>query len=132
MSIKKIVIVDDNQGFIDAIKMLLHSKSELQVVGEANNANDFYDIMKKIEADLVLMDINMPVVSGLTAGYEFLKNNKNIKILGLTMSDDYNIHSDMMRIGFAGGILKNNFSKNFNIALNKINNGEHYFPLIDE
>lgn len=112
--------------------MLLHSKSELQVVGEANNANDFYDIMKKIEADLVLMDINMPVVSGLTAGYEFLKNNKNIKILGLTMSDDYNIHSDMMRIGFAGGILKNNFSKNFNIALNKINNGEHYFPLIDE
>jgi DNA-binding NarL/FixJ family response regulator len=132
VSIKKIVIVDDNQGFIDAIKMLLHSKSELQVVGEANNANDFYDIMKKIEADLVLMDINMPVVSGLTAGYEFLKNNKNIKILGLTMSDDYNIHSDMMRIGFAGGILKNNFSKNFNIALNKINNGEHFFPLIDE
>jgi DNA-binding NarL/FixJ family response regulator len=130
--IKKIILVDDNQRFIDAVKMLLKTRTKLQVVGEANNAYDFFDIIRKISADMVFMDINMPGINGLIAAKRAMLLNKNIKIIGVTMSDDYNIHIDMMRIGFMGGLLKNQFTQDISVAIQEIEKGEKYFPLLRE
>jgi DNA-binding NarL/FixJ family response regulator len=55
---------------------------------------------------------------------------RQLKILGVTMSDDYNIHYNMLQVGFSGGILKNQFAQDFDIAITKIINREVYFPVL--
>jgi DNA-binding NarL/FixJ family response regulator len=126
----KIIIVDDHQAFINAIKIFLRKRTDIEVVGEANNALQFQEILKNTIADLILMDINIPGIDGLCAGENALKMDRNIKILGVTMSDDYDIHLNMLEVGFSGGILKNQFIQDFDQAINKIMNREVYFPVL--
>lgn len=127
----KIIIVDDHQAFINAIKIFLRKRTDIEVVGEANNAMQFQEILRTTFADLILMDINMPEIDGLKAGENALKMERHLKLLGITMSDDYDIHFKMLEVGFSGGILKNQFTRDFDKAIDKINNGEVFFPVLN-
>lgn len=127
----KLIIVDDHQEFINAVKIFLRSRSDIEVVGEANNATQFNEIIETIISDIVLMDINLPDIDGLTTGEKALLMESHLKVLGVTMSDDFNIHNNMLQVGFAGGILKNNFTQDFDKAINKIIKGEVYFPILN-
>lgn len=127
----KIVIIDDHQGFINAVKVFLRNRNDIEIVGEANNAIQFHEITKTTIADVALMDINLPVIDGLTAGKDALIMNRELKVLGVTMSDDFNIHLNMLQNGFSGGILKNKFTEDFDKAINKIRNGGVYFPVLN-
>jgi DNA-binding NarL/FixJ family response regulator len=128
----RIVIIDDHQGFINAVKVFLRRHSDIEVVGEANNAFQFLEIIKTSLADIVLMDINLPEIDGLEAGEKALIMDRRLKVLGVTMSDDYNIHMNMLQNGFSGGILKNQFTQDFDKAINKIKNGGVYFPVLNK
>jgi len=128
----KIVIIDDHQGFINAVKIFLRNRHEIEIVGEANDAFQFLEIIKTTIADIVLLDINLPEIDGLTAGKEALIIDRRLKVLGVTMSDDYNIHLNMLQNGFSGGILKNQFTNDFDKAINKIKNGGVYFPVLNK
>jgi DNA-binding NarL/FixJ family response regulator len=128
----KIVIVDDHQGFINAVRIFLRNRDEIEIVGEANNAIQFLEIIKSTATDIVLLDINLPEIDGLAAGKEALISDRRLRVLGVTMSDDYNIHLNMLQNGFSGGILKNQFTQDFDRAINKIKNGEVYFPLLNK
>jgi DNA-binding NarL/FixJ family response regulator len=128
----RIVIIDDHQGFINAVKVFLRRHPEIEVVGEANNAFQFLEIIKTSLADIVLMDINLPEIDGLEAGEKALIMDRRLKVLGVTMSDDYNIHLNMLQNGFSGGILKNQFTQDFDKAINKIKNGGVYFPVLNK
>jgi len=127
----KIIIVDDHQGFINAVKIFLRNRTDVEIIGEANDALQFQEIVKTTIADIVLMDINLPEINGLDAGKMALFNDRELKVLGVTMSDDYNIHLNMLQNGFSGGILKNNFTLDFDKALKLINNGDVYFPILN-
>jgi len=127
----KIIIVDDHQGFINAVKIFLRNRTDVEIIGEANDALQFQEIVKTTIADIVLMDINLPEINGLDAGKMALFNDRELKVLGVTMSDDYNIHLNMLQNGFSGGILKNNFTQDFDKALKLINNGDVYFPILN-
>jgi DNA-binding NarL/FixJ family response regulator len=128
----KIIIIDDHQGFINAVKIFLRNRSDIEIVGEANDAFQFLEIIKTTIADIVLMDINIPEIDGLTAGKKALILNRELKVLGVTMSDDYNIHLNMLQNGFSGGILKNQFTNDFDKAINKLKTGEVYFPVLNK
>jgi DNA-binding NarL/FixJ family response regulator len=128
----RIIIVDDHQGFINAVKIFIRNRHGIEVVGEANNAFQFQEIMKTTVADIILMDINLPETDGLDAGKIALMTDRELKVLGVTMSDDYNIHFNMLQNGFSGGILKNQFTQDFDKAINKIKNGEVYFPILNK
>jgi DNA-binding NarL/FixJ family response regulator len=128
----KIIIVDDHQGFINAVKIFLRNRHEIEIIGEANYAFQFLEIIKTTIVDIVLLDINLPEIDGLDAGKEALIIDRRLKVLGVTMSDDYNIHLNMLQNGFSGGILKNQFTHDFDKAINKIKNGGVYFPVLNK
>lgn len=128
---QKLIIVDDNQGFIDALKFLFKSRNDIEIIGEANDAFQFFELIKENTPDIVLMDIYLPEINGLIAAKRALVKNNRIKIIGVTMSDDYNVHFDMQRIGFQAGILKNNFTVDFENALKNINKESKYFPVLN-
>lgn len=125
------MIVDDNQAYIDAIKTMLELRNDLEVIAEANDGKEFLEMLKKQSPDLVLMDINMPGIDGLMATKLGLVENWSMKVLGITMSDNPELHLTMLQLGFSGGILKNNFTSDFDKALNAIVNDGVYFPLLN-
>jgi len=127
----KVIIVDDNQGFIEAIKLLLHLRTDLEIVAEANTATQFFALIKSIDINLVLMDINLPDINGIVAAKRALMHDGYLKIIGVTMSDDFSIHLDMLRTGFKAGILKSNFSQGFEEAIQSIKNEGVYFPVLN-
>ena len=127
----KVIIVDDNQAYIDAVKTMLELRNDLEVIGEANNGVEFLELLRKKSPDLVLMDINMPGIDGLMATKLGLIENWTMKIMGITMSDNPELHLNMLQLGFSGGILKNNFTSDFDKALNAIVNDGVYFPILN-
>jgi DNA-binding NarL/FixJ family response regulator len=127
----KVIIVDDSQAYIDAVKTMLELRNDLEVIGEANDGIGFLDLLRKKSPDLVLMDINMPGIDGLLATKLGLVENWSMKILGITMSDNPELHLNMLQLGFSGGILKNNFTSDFDDALKSIFNDGVYFPLLN-
>ncbi len=66
-TIRKIVIVDDHTLFRNGLRILLNSLHNYRVVAEAANGQEFLDLLDKTETDLVLLDIDMPVMDGITA-----------------------------------------------------------------
>lgn len=122
----RILIADDHQMFVDGLKSLLEDEREICVVGEAKNGQEVLDHCKDAEVDLVIMDINMPVMDGIQASKELSKRHPFIKILGLSMYNDRDYISDMLKAGALGYILKNTGKENLVEAINTIQSGASY------
>ncbi len=127
----RLIIVDDNKGYIEAVKTILSFRSDIQIIGDANDGFGFLELIRTQSPDVVLMDIHMPEMDGIMATKWGLIENCRMKILGLTMSDNPDVHMEMLRIGFSGGILKNQFTTDFDKALDTILNGGIYFPVLN-
>ena len=126
----KILIADDHQMFIDGLRSLLEGSKEICVVGEAGNGQQVLDLCEHQEVDIVIMDINMPVMDGIQATRELLKKHPSIKILALSMYNDKEYITDILKAGALGYILKNTGKENLLKAINTLQSGDNY--LADE
>lgn len=126
----KIILVDDNRGFIEAVRAILSFRDDIEVIGEAHDGLEFLDLLNSLTPDVVLMDVNMPRMNGIIATKNGLIEDRNIKVIGVTMTDSVDIHLDMLHFGFKGGIQKDQFTEQFDEALNAAMSGEVFFPLL--
>lgn len=122
----KIVIADDHQIFIEGIKSLIKDSEKVLLVGEARDGETLLNVLKAKNPDVVLMDVNMPKMSGIEASKKIRLLFPDIKILGLTMSDDADSVSEMMRAGALGYLLKTTSKAELISAIVHVNNGEKY------
>jgi DNA-binding NarL/FixJ family response regulator len=127
---KKIILVDDSKSFIDALKLILQFRDDVEVIGEAYDGSQFLDMISEKQPDLVLLDINMPAIDGLSAARIGIKAFHDLRIIGVTMSDSVDLHKEMKASGFSGAILKSHFSDHFERALKAFDEGQKYFPLL--
>ena len=84
----KVLITDDHQLVIEGIRALLADVENITVVGEAVNGKDCLEKLASIDADVVLMDMDMPIMSGIDATQLIAKTYPNIKVLALTMYNE--------------------------------------------
>lgn len=88
MNIIKLVIADDHEIFRKGLRIVLNEIDEVKVIGEAQNGHECLEILKNQEADLILMDIRMPVMDGLTAAQSIRQmrkaDAKTIPIIAMT------------------------------------------------
>lgn len=123
----KIIIVDDHSLFREGIKLLIENEGVGQVIAEAENGQVFLDLLENHTPDLIIMDIEMPIMGGLEAIQKALKVRPELKFLVLTMLNEKNRYSDIIYAGAMGFVLKTSGKKEFEKAINVIVNGESYF-----
>lgn len=123
----KIIIVDDHLLFREGLKLLIENEGMGQVIAEAENGQVFLDLLKDYSPDLVIMDIEMPVMGGLEAIREALIIKPKLKVLVLTMLTDKVNYSDIVYAGAKGFVLKTSGKSEFEKAINTIINGDSYF-----
>ncbi|MFJ2502979.1 MULTISPECIES: response regulator transcription factor [Microbacterium] len=102
----RVVLVDDQALFRAGIRMLVASQPDLEVVGEAGNGQEALDVVRATRPDVVLMDIRMPVMDGLTATAEILTRPEPPRIVMLTTFDLDEAAARAIRQGASGFLLK--------------------------
>jgi DNA-binding NarL/FixJ family response regulator len=102
----RLVVVDDDPMVRAALRMMLGGDSGLDVVAEASDGEEALRVVPASDADVVLMDIRMPVRDGLSATEELLAVDPGLKVIVLTTFDTDDMVLRALRIGAAGFLLK--------------------------
>ncbi|HEY9115903.1 MAG TPA: response regulator transcription factor [Bacteroidales bacterium] len=123
----KVFIVDDHEIFRNGLKMVLNKLKYIEVVGEASNGQEFIDSIRTTPADLVLMDIEMPIMSGIDATRQALKEFPELKVIALTMFNDDEYIQSMIDAGVKGFLIKNINKDTLDKAINSVANGGTYY-----
>ena len=119
-------LVEDHDIVRNGIKALLKSQPDITIVGEASNGLEALEKLKYIQPDLLLMDMNMPVMDGLAGTRKIKAYFPAIKILVLSMHDHESYLIDMLEAGADGYILKNASTDELMFAIRKIANDGIY------
>jgi DNA-binding NarL/FixJ family response regulator len=123
----RIIIADDHQLFRNGLKILLNSFPEFEVIGEASNGEEFLRLIKTINADIALMDINMPEMDGIDATRKGLKINPSINIIALSMYGEEEYYYKMVDAGAKGFLLKDSDIYEVKEAILTVIKGGSYF-----
>jgi DNA-binding NarL/FixJ family response regulator len=123
----KILLVDDHTMVREGLKLALHSKENIEIIGEASNGNQAIDMVSEVNPDIILMDINMPEIDGLTTAKEIKKVNKSIKIIILTMLENELYIIDALKNNIEGFIYKDSSVNELLNAIEQVYNGNKYF-----
>ena len=113
----KIIIVDDHSLFREGIKLLIENEYLGEVIAEAENGQIFLQQLETHSPDLVIMDIEMPVMGGLEATQKALILHPNLKILVLTMQNEKSNCLDFIHAGAMGLVLKTSGKNEFENAI---------------
>lgn len=123
----KVIIVDDHVLFRDGMKLLIETEGMGKVIAEAKNGQEFLDLLKEHKPDLVLMDIEMPVMDGVEATIKALSIRPELKILALTMYSQKENYIDMINAGAMGFVLKTSGKQDLEKAIKTVIGGESFF-----
>ena len=123
----KVILVDDHPLFREGLTYRLSLDETIDVVGEAENGKQALELIKKIEFDIVLMDINMPEMDGMYVLELIKEQDIDCKVLMLSMHDNKEYILGAMRHGADGYILKDVPGKELIDAIKKVISGKHYF-----
>jgi DNA-binding NarL/FixJ family response regulator len=103
----RILLADDHTILRDGIRALLSTAPDLEVVGEAGNGAEVLTMLETTSADVVLMDVQMPVLDGFATMPELRQRFPEVNVLVLTMLDHENYVARMLDAGALGYVLKN-------------------------
>lgn len=124
----KLMIVDDNQRFLDSMVFLLSSKKEIQHITVAHNGKQALEFYYQDKPDLVLMDIEMPGMNGLETVKEMLWIHTSVKFIAITMYHDKAYLTELISAGFNGCVFKSEVSSKLETAIRKVMEGRYFFP----
>ncbi len=122
----KIMITDDHKMIREGIKQLLELNEDISVVGMASDGNECLAMLKEKEADVLLLDINMPNKNGLDTLKEIKESDLDIKVIMLTVHNETDYLMKAVEIGSNGYVLKDSGSAELIHAINTVMEGDSY------
>lgn len=123
----RIVLVDDHKLLVNSMKVMIDKQENMTVVGEAYNGLQFIELLPKLDFDLVLMDIDMPGMDGIEAAKKAKKLKPKIKIISVSMFDDFDSYNSVIEAGVQGFVVKTAQKKELLEAITSVMNGEKFF-----
>jgi len=124
----RIVIAEDHAIFRNSLVWALQRyEQDLKVVGEAANGLQLVDLVDQVLPDVILTDIQMPVMDGVQAVRIIKEKYSHIKIIALTLLSDSSVVTSLVSVGVNGYLLKNCNIEDLYLAIKRVNDGESYF-----
>ncbi|MFH1662822.1 MAG: response regulator transcription factor [Chloroflexota bacterium] len=120
----KVLLAEDHVVVRESIRQALENEANLEVIGEANNGLEAVEMTKRLNPDVILMDISMPELNGIEATREIKAFKPGIKILILTAYDYEQYIFSLLEAGAAGYLLKDVSSHELITAINTVYKGD--------
>ena len=125
----RILLVDDHSFIRRALKISLGDESALEIVGEAENGQFAIVQVESLQPDVVLMDIQMPLMDGVEATKQICDRFPETKVLILTVDDTEEYVSQALKYGASGYILKNTSPEELSFAIQAVYRGYMHLDL---
>lgn len=122
-----VIIADDHVLYRAGVITALSSKKDIKILAEADNGSHLLNLLKGIQPDVILLDIQMPVMDGITTLPEIKKLYPQIKIIMLTMMDDQSMITRLMELGANSYLTKTSDSEIIYDAIKTCHEQEFYF-----
>lgn len=122
----RVLIVDDHPMVADGIRAILETYDDIHVVGTLANGQEVIDQVDTLTPDVILLDLNMPQVNGLSATEILLESHPDIRILILSMHDSPEYITTALSHGAKGYILKDVPTDEIRIAIDTVMAGQQY------
>ena len=123
----KAIIVDDHKMFRNGIKLMIETEKIATVIAEAENGQQFLDLLDNHKPDIVLMDIDMPEMNGIIATKKALEKYPDMKILAISMFGNEKSYTKMLNAGAKGFLLKKSGMSELIKGIKEVSEGECYF-----
>ncbi|MGA9651598.1 response regulator [Pedobacter sp.] len=122
----KILIADDHNMMINGLKLILAVRTDFNVIATANNGLEAIELIKKDKPEVVLLDINMPLLNGYQTLQVIKTDFPDVKVIVLSMSADRKSVLSMLEAGANSYLFKNTDDKTLFKAIDEVSNGRYY------
>lgn len=122
----KVLVVDDHDLVRMGISRMLSDVPGLTVVGEADSGESAIEQARALKPDVVLMDVRMPGIGGLEATRKLILQNKNLKVVAVTVCDEEPFPTRLMQAGATGYVTKGAALDEMVTAIRKVHGGQRY------
>jgi two-component system, NarL family, invasion response regulator UvrY len=122
----RVLLVDDHAIVREGYRRLLEGEANIDVVGEAANAAQAYELVRSLQPDVVVMDIGLPGVSGIEATRRMLRDHPQLRILMFSMYDDAIYARRALEAGALGYLSKATAAEVLVRAIHAVSRGERY------
>ncbi|MBC7884101.1 MAG: response regulator transcription factor [Saprospiraceae bacterium] len=122
-----ILIADDHTMFVDGIESILKVEADMLVVGSCYDGPSVIEFVKKNNVDIILLDVNLPGMSGIEVCKELNLHHPSVSVLAISMFNEESFVSEILNNGAKGYILKNTGREELLKAIRTIAGGDSYF-----
>lgn len=122
----KIIIVDDHDLIREGLNRILSFEDDLLILGEARNGKEALELIKSENPNMVLLDINMPIMNGIETLKKIKEHSKEIKVVMLTVENDRRTINEAIDIGADAYVLKESAGSEITNAIRLVYSGEKY------
>ncbi len=123
----RILLADDHKIVREGLRLLIDSRSDMHVVGEATNGREVLHKARDLKPDVVVMDLSMPELNGLQATEQLKAEHPEIKVVVLTAHEDESYLRQLCKVGAAGYVLKRSAGDELIKAIAAVAKGGVYF-----
>ncbi len=124
----KIIIADDHTLFINGLRLLLKDEPGIEIIDVADNGKELLEIMTKQQPDLVLLDINMPLLNGIDAARLIRQQYSSVKLVILSTYNEAHLVDKARQAGVNGYLLKNSTKEELLQTIKIVMNNQTSFP----
>jgi two-component system nitrate/nitrite response regulator NarL len=122
-----LAIAEDHQALADGINLLLKYEKNISIIGMCNDGEELIEMVRRCKPKIVLTDIKMPKIDGISATKIIKKEFPDTKVIAFSMFDQEEAIMQMIDAGASGYLLKNSPLEEVLIALRSVSNGQTYF-----
>ncbi|GCD77451.1 DNA-binding response regulator [Thermaurantimonas aggregans] len=123
----RVLIAEDQRLFINALQKVIEEEKDFEIVGYCDSGDEVLNSVLKYEPDVLLLDINMPGMDGVTVAEQLRKSGVDVRILVVTSYSSKLLVNELHSLGVNGFILKSDDINVLFEAIRTVYNGESYF-----
>lgn len=121
------ILIADNHGLMrQGLHLLIDQQDDMEVIGEASDGSQSVEMAGKLKPDIILMDVTMPVLNGISAAKKILDEYPDIKIIALSAHCDKDFIKEMLKAGVSGYVLKDGMADELISAIRLVMDGQQY------